>query len=85
MSKKQIVLWCAGAFVAGYLLANASALTPINPFVPHRPDRPVLRMLARLAKLGLWAAMFAEPQPQSDWHDVSFAVNSDALTHREGW
>ncbi|MBM4022161.1 MAG: hypothetical protein FJ284_07960 [Planctomycetes bacterium] len=82
MTRRTLVLSCLACLVAGYLVASVPGFDPINPFVPKRPDRPVARFLARLAKMGLWLAVFAEPQP------MQYAArhgDGSMICHAEGW
>jgi hypothetical protein len=70
---------------------GSSPSSPINP----TPQRPVLQAVGRLARiaarLGLWAAMAAEPAPpQADGRQLVHAPAVDADGHRvvnhgEGW
>jgi hypothetical protein len=92
MSPKQkttLIACCAACLVAGYLVALAPGLDPLNPFVPRHNNRPILRLLAKVAKLGLWAIAFADHGPQSrssgHVHYASVAHDRDMVSHREGW
>jgi hypothetical protein len=77
------------ALAVGWWLGSSPA-SPINP----TPQRPVLAAVGRLARiaarLGLWAAMAAEPAPQADSRQLVHAPAVDADGHRvvnhgEGW
>jgi hypothetical protein len=81
-----VVLVC---LAVGWWLGSSPA-SPINP----TPQRPVLQAVGRLARiaarLGLWAAMAAEPPPQADGRQLVHAPAVDADGHRvvdhgEGW
>jgi len=82
-----IVLVC---LAAGWWLGSLPA-SPINP----TPQRPVLQAVGRLARvaarLGLWAALAAEPAPtQADSRQLVHAPAVDAdgnrvVDHGEGW
>jgi hypothetical protein len=83
----SIVVIC---LAAGWWLGSSPS-SPINP----TPQRPVLAAVGRLARiaarLGLWAAMAAEPAPpQADGRQLVHAPAVDADGHRvvdhgEGW
>jgi hypothetical protein len=82
----SIVLVC---LAVGWWLGSSPS-SPINP----TPQRPVLQAVGRLARiaarLGLWAAMAAEPSPQADGRQLVHAPAVDADGHRvvnhgEGW
>ena len=69
---------------------GSSPSSPINP----TPQRPVLAAVGRLARvaarLGLWAAMAAEPAPQLERQQIVRSPPVDAEGHRvinhgEGW
>jgi len=77
------------ALALGWWLGSSPS-SPINP----TPQRPVLQAVGRLARiaarLGLWAAMAAEPAPQADSRQLVHAPAVDAEGHRvvdhgEGW
>jgi len=78
------------ALAVGWWLGSSPA-SPINP----TPQRPVLQAVGRLARvaarLGLWAALAAEPAPpQADGRHLVHAPAVDADGHRvvnhgEGW
>jgi len=77
------------ALALGWWLGSSPA-SPINP----TPQRPVLAAVGRLARiaarLGLWAALAAEPPPQADGRQLvrSPAVDADGhrvVNHGEGW
>jgi len=78
------------ALAVGWWLGSSPA-SPINP----TPQRPVLQAVGRLARiaarLGLWAALAAEPSPpQADSRQLVHAPAVDAEGHRvvdhgEGW
>jgi len=78
------------ALAVGWWLGSSPA-SPINP----TPQRPVLAAVGRLARvaarLGLWAALAAEPAPpQADSRQLVHAPAVDADGHRvvnhgEGW
>ena len=83
-----IVLVC---LAAGWWLGSSPA-SPINP----TPQRPVLQAVGRLARiaarLGLWAAMAAEPAPQLFPNPQQLVrsptVDADGhrvVDHGEGW
>lgn len=85
MSRQTFFLSCLACLVAGYLVACVPGFDPVNPFRPHQ-DRPVVRFLQRLAKLGLWVAVFAEPQPQPV--EQAYAAqhcDGSMICHAEGW
>lgn len=83
MSKRSLLLVALACLIVGYLVSTVGGFDPINPFNP-KPQRPVIKFLARLAKLGLWVAVFAEPEPK-----VQYATrNTDGrsiICHSEGW
>ena len=77
------------ALAVGWWLGSSPS-SPINP----TPQRPVLQAVGRLARiaarLGLWAAMAAEPAPQADGRQLVHSPSVDADGHRivdhgEGW
>jgi hypothetical protein len=77
------------ALAVGWWLGSSPS-SPINP----TPQRPVLQAVGRLARiaarLGLWAALAAEPAPQADGRQLvhSPAVDADGhrvVDHGEGW
>jgi hypothetical protein len=78
------------ALAVGWWLGSSPS-SPINP----TPQRPVLHAVGRLARvaarLGLWAALAAEPAPpQADGRQLvhSPAVDADGhrvVNHGEGW
>jgi hypothetical protein len=77
------------ALAFGWWLGSSPS-SPINP----TPQRPVLAAVGRLARiaarLGLWAALAAEPAPQADSRQLVHAPAVDADGHRvvnhgEGW
>jgi hypothetical protein len=77
------------ALAVGWWLGSSPS-SPINP----TPQRPILQAVGRLARiaarLGLWAAMAAEPPPQADQRQLVHAPAVDAEGHRvvdhgEGW
>jgi hypothetical protein len=85
MNKKSILLLIAGCLIAGYLVANSTGFSPLNPFAPHK-DRPVLRLITRLAKFGLWVAVFAEPQSvQRGPYYARAYTEKELVCHAEGW
>jgi hypothetical protein len=86
MSKKILILSCVACLVVGYMASTVGGFSPINPFNPT-PDRPVVKLLRRLAKLGLWVAVFAEPQPPQ-WqrrYAAHHAPGKNNVCHAEGW
>lgn len=86
MKKKSIIALCAACLVAGYLVSAVPGFSPVNPFVPQN-DRPVLTFLRKLAKLGLWVAVFAEPQPASParYYAPNKYRHDLNICHSEGW
>jgi len=66
----------------------AAATSDLSPLKPQQ-DRPVLRLLARVARLGLWVAMFAEPQPAATdglvYHAGYDEHGQRILDHGKGW
>ena len=77
------------ALAFGWWLGSSPS-SPINP----TPQRPVLAAVGRLARiaarLGLWAALAAEPAPQADSRQLVHAPAVDAegnrvVNHGEGW
>lgn len=85
---RTILVVAAACLIVGYV-ASEIRFDPTNPFVPAKPDRPVAKLLARVAKLGLWVAVFAQPQPQTPeqfYADARRNCGENALVcHREGW
>ena len=86
---RKLVAIVLVALAAGWWLGSSPA-SPINP----TPQRPVLQAVGRLARvaarLGLWAALAAEPPPQADGRQLVNAPAVDADGHRvvdhgEGW
>jgi hypothetical protein len=86
---RKLVAVVLVALAAGWWLGSSPS-SPINP----TPQRPVLAAVGRLARiaarLGLWAAMAAEPAPQADSRQLVHAPAVDAEGHRvvdhgEGW
>jgi hypothetical protein len=87
---RKLVAVVLVALAAGWWLGSSPA-SPINP----TPQRPVLAAVGRLARvaarLGLWAALAAEPAPpQADGRQLVHAPAVDADGHRivnhgEGW
>ena len=87
---RKLVATILVCLAAGWWLGSSPA-SPINP----TPQRPVLQAVGRLARiaarLGLWAAMAAEPAPpQADGKQLVHAPAVDADGHRvvnhgEGW
>ena len=79
------------AVALGWWLGHSPA-SPVGP--PAPPDRPVLTALVRLARvaarLGLWAAMMADPPPPAQPEQLVRAPRRDAeghavIDHAEGW
>jgi hypothetical protein len=87
---RRTIATVAVALALGWWLGSSPS-SPINP----TPQRPVLQAVGRLARiaarLGLWAAMAAEPAPpQADGRQLVHAPAVDAEGHRvvdhgEGW
>jgi hypothetical protein len=87
---RKLVATVLVALAVGWWLGSSPS-SPINP----TPQRPVLQAVGRLARiaarLGLWAAMAAEPAPpQADGKQLVHAPAVDADGHRvvnhgEGW
>lgn len=85
MDKKKVIALCAACLVAGYLVSVVPGFSPVNPFAPQS-DRPVLALLRRLAKVGLWVAVFAEPQPKTPYkYDARRYGHDQNICHAEGW
>lgn len=83
-NEKRILVISAILGIALGWFAATSNLSPIKP----APERPVLRLLSRLARLGLWAAMFADPPPAPTHRLAHARVDNDGhrvLNHGEGW
>ena len=83
MSKRSLVFIGLACLIVGYLVSTVGGFDPINPFNP-RPQRPVIKFLARLAKLGLWVAVFAEPQPKQQYA-IRHTDGRSMICHSEGW
>jgi hypothetical protein len=87
---RKLVAIVAVCLVLGWWLGSSPS-SPINP----TPQRPVLQAVGRLARiaarLGLWAALAAEPAPpRADGRQLVHAPAVDADGHRvvnhgEGW
>jgi hypothetical protein len=87
---RKLVATVLVCLAVGWWLGSSPS-SPINP----TPQRPVLQAVGRLARiaarLGLWAAMAAEPAPpQADGRQLVHAPAVDADGHRvvdhgEGW
>lgn len=83
MSKRSLVFVALACLVVGYLVSTVGGFDPINPFSP-KPQRPVIKFLARLAKLGLWVAVFAEPEPKAQYA-IRHTDGRSMICHSEGW
>lgn len=85
MKTTTLVACCVACMFVGYV-SSETKFDPLHPLTPARPDRPVVRFIARLAKLGLWAAMVAEPQPQAvEQQYAARHCKTAMICHAEGW
>jgi len=86
---RKLIAIIVVTLAAGWWLGSSPS-SPINP----TPQRPVLAAVGRLARiaarLGLWAAMAAEPAPQLERQQIVRSPAVDAagkrvVDHGEGW
>lgn len=91
MTLDRRTLWIVAVCLAlGWWLGSSPA-SPVNPHPV--PDRPILTAVVRLARiaarLGLWAALAAEPAPATPERQLARSTfdadGHPVVDHAEGW